>query len=138
MHPNAVQNVTRKCNQTFVATGQRPATPFANPHYDTHFRVSKKLFTNTASRLSLIAGTVRASATRLYTSFSLKNKSPFSCGVRKIFSSSDLAHTPNRIRHLVASSRQWLRHVLSHALSFFRGRVWGLPLYFHCSPPHVR
>lgn len=138
MHPNAVQNVTRKCNQTFVAPGQRPATPIANPHCDTHFRASKKISTNTASRLSLIAGTVRASAIRVYTSLSFKNKSPFSCGFRKNFSSSEFAHTPACGRHTVARSRQSLRHILSNALSFFRGRVWGLPMFFHCSPPHVR
>ena len=151
MHPDAVQNVTRFCNQTFWPCSRNNSCDFSDQStiqqgYNPECNFSKKTLTDfmTESGLNRYCGfpdEVRPNRTDAssHTPLSPQNKYPTQRNsLRGFLARKILTYLPLPPNPAVANTSSWLRRVFSHAFCLSMIRVWAFPMFSHCSPPHVR
>ena len=149
MHPDAVQNVTRICNQTWPhqlnnhyelsdhpasRQGDKPGYNFAKKSV-TDFQAQSGL-----NRCSGFLDEFRSNWINFFNTPSFpQNQYPTQRNsLRGFLARKILAYFPLPPRPAVAITSSWSRRVFYHALSLSMIRAWAFPMFSHCSPPHVR
>ena len=150
MHPDAVQNVTRFCNQTFWPCPQNNPCDFSDrPIIQQGDNPERNFFSKTVTSLMTGFGLkhcfgfsdeVRPNRTDAssHTPLSPQNKYPSKRNLRGFLARKILTYLPQPPKPAVANTSSWLRQVFSHAFCLSMIRVWAFPMFSQCSPPHVQ